>query len=185
MWFHSFFTMSTTSLQAAILYTMYPVPLLKHLDLLQPGQRALDVGAGDLSISAQLVRNGLTVDAIDVVQPTKVVTGVNFQKISVEKFLSETNKTYDIVIARHVLHQVPDPDYVIDALQAISRTFVFTCFGAENWLAEERYVYTQQEILERFPSDTIRHRSETFQYSPNYAGKTVFWHVHSFAIHRD
>ena len=161
---------------------MYPVLLLKNLGLLEAGQTALDVGTGDMAIAERLVRNGLSVDAIDVAEPERAVAGVQFQQVSVEDFLLQNTKTYDIVIARHVLHNTTDPLRVIDDLNAIAGTFVFTCFGTDNWLNDERYVCTQDQILARFPADSIRHRSETFQYSPNHAGQIVYWHVHSFVV---
>lgn len=138
----------------------------------------LDVGTKDGMIASQFAELGLEVDAIDIRQPDKDIGNVNFKKISVEDFLLQNNKDYDIVVCRHVLHQLKEPKRVIEALNQIADIFFFTCFGSKD----EWFTLEHEDVLTMFQSETVRHHSEAFQYGKTYAGDMKYWHINTFVI---
>jgi 2-polyprenyl-3-methyl-5-hydroxy-6-metoxy-1,4-benzoquinol methylase len=161
---------------------MNPIYLLKNLDLLADCKTVLDVGARDGVISSQFVVLGMEVDAIDIRTPELYRKGVNFEQISVDKFLEKNNKHYDIVIARHVMHLLDNPTKVIKDLQKISGVFFFTCFGPKDDWADTVTVLSHDEVLSMFAPESVKHHSEAFQHAKTYAGDVKYWHIHTFVI---
>jgi SAM-dependent methyltransferase len=161
---------------------MNPIFLLRELGLLKDLKAALDVGARDGIISARLVEFGLDVDAIDIHEPKEEIEGVSFQKISVENFLEENTKKYNVVIARHVMHHLENPKKVIEELNKIADVFFFTCFGPKDDWAGKVSILEHDEVLSMFKPKSVIHHSEAFQYGKTYAGDTKFWHINTFVI---
>ncbi|MCB9811460.1 methyltransferase domain-containing protein [Candidatus Nomurabacteria bacterium] len=161
---------------------MSPLILLKELGLLKGNKTLLDVGTKDGFYASKFVDIGMEVDAIDVMDLEVVPTGVNYEKINVEEFLIKNNKTYDITVCRHVLHHLDHPKTIIEKLNAISKVFVFTCFGPKDDWAGQVSTLSHNEVLSMFKPETIRHHSEAFQYGNTYAGEEKFWHINTFVI---
>ncbi len=161
---------------------MNPIFLLKELGLLEQCKTALDVGTRDGRIAAHLVQSGLVVEAIDINELTAPLPGVIFTQISVEDFLKENTKHYDLVVARHVLHHVSDPKAVIQDLADIADILFFTCFGPQDEWAGKVSTLSHEEVMGLFRVEQVRHHSEAFQYGKTYAGDMKFWHINTFVI---
>jgi SAM-dependent methyltransferase len=161
---------------------MNPIFLLKELGLLKGAQTVLDVGARDGVISARFAEIEMSVDAIDIHEPKSSVEGVNFQTISVEDFLLQNDKMYDIVVARHVLHHLARPKEIIQSLNNIAGIFFFTCFGPKDDWEGKVSTLAHDEVLSMFHSGSVKHHSEAFQYGKTYAGDTKYWHINTFVI---
>jgi len=160
---------------------MNPVYLLNELDLLK-GNTALDVGTRDGLVATQLSKKGFAVDAIDVKECSDESGSFNFELISVEDFLRKNAKKYDIVVARHVLHLLNNPKEVLQGLHSISKVLFFTCFGPkDDWFGIVKTL-SQEEVGSLFKPESIKHRSEAFQYGTTYSGETKFWHINTFVI---
>ena len=160
---------------------MNPVYLLNELDLLE-GRTALDVGTKDGLIATQLSKKGFQVDAIDIKECVLEEKNFNFEQISVNDFLEKNTKLYDIVIARHVLHLVDNPIEILQGLNKIAKVFFFTCFGPkDDWFGVVKTL-SQEEVESLFKPESIKHRSEAFQYGKAYNGESKFWHISTFVI---
>ena len=144
----------------------------------------LDVGTKDGQIALQLSKLGLQVDAIDTEPLPNVIPDITFNQVSVEDFLASNSKTYDIVVARHVLPFTKDPLSLIQQLNSIAGIFVFTCFGQQDDWRDADHIVTldKAELYELFKRETIKHYSETFEETRGYQGNLKFWHYHTFVI---
>jgi len=161
---------------------MNPIVLLKDLSILKGNRTVLDVGTKDGAIAKRFADLGVDVDTIDIHPLPEPIEGVNFEQIGVDEFLEKNDKHYDIVVCRHVLHLLPNPKEVIEKLNEIAGIFFFTCFGPQDDWADRVSILEHDEVLEMFPKETVRHRSEAFQYGTTYAGDTKFWHINTFVI---
>ena len=164
---------------------MSPLILLKELSLLKGNKTVLDVGTKDGFIASKFAELGMEVDAIDINDLENPIEGVNFKKISIKEFLDKNTKTYDIVVCRHVLHHLDNPQEVIRGLNEISKIFVFTCFGPKDDWAAEVTTLSHNDVLNMFKPETVRHHSEAFQYGKTYLGDEKFWHINTFVINND
>lgn len=163
---------------------MHPVILLQKLNLLDGNLTALDVGTRNGEVANRLTDLGFIVDAIDLNLPATPLQSAHFEQISVEDFLQKNSKTYDVVIARHVLPFTTQPLELIEKLKTISGVFLFTCFGPQDeWHVREDVVTLgKEQLMSLFSPTQIRHYSETFEYSSTYKGNVKFWHIHTFVI---
>lgn len=161
---------------------MNPIFLLRELSLLEENKTVLDVGARDGLIASRFAEMGMAVDAIDINEPAAQIEGVNFETVSVEDFLEKSDKRYDIVVARHVLHHVTNPKEVIKSLNDRAGIFFFTCFGPKDDWVGKVSTLAQEEVLSMFQRESVRHHSEAFQYGKTYAGDMKYWHINTFVI---
>jgi hypothetical protein len=161
---------------------MDPIYLLKRINALPESGTVLDVGTRDGAISSRLVEMGMVVDAIDKNAIDPKVEGVNFETISVEDYLIKNDKKYDLVLARHVMHQLDNPKKVIEDLNKITDVFFFTCFGPKDDWAERVSILSHDEVMSMFKVESVKHHSETFEFAKTYAGDTKFWHINTFVI---
>jgi hypothetical protein len=163
---------------------MPPIPLLTKLDLLQGVKTALDVGTKDGTIAIKLTNLKIKVDAIDTEPLPNAIAGITFEQISVEDFLLKNTKRYDVVIARHILPFTNDPLSLIKKLNNIADVFLFTCFGPQDDWAEADHVVTleKDEIRHACAPATVRHYSETFEYTKTYVGEMKHWHYHTVVV---
>jgi|AntRauTorcE11897_2_1112592.scaffolds.fasta_scaffold08489_3 SAM-dependent methyltransferase len=163
---------------------MPPIPLLTKLDLLEGNKTVLDVGCKDGATALLFAKLGLTVDAIDIHAPREPLENISFRQISIEDFLTENTREFDIVVARHILPFTKKPLDLVEKLNSIAGVFMFTCFGPQDeWHGREDVVtITHEKVKGLFSATSIRHRSETFEYSTTYTGNIKFWHVHTFVI---
>lgn len=161
---------------------MSPIILLKELSLLKNNKTVLDVGTKDGSIALQFADLGMQVDAIDINDLLEAGQKINFEKIGIEDFLLKNTKCYDVVVCRHVLHHLDNPIDIITRLNKIAGIFFFTCFGEKDEWADRVSTVRYDEVIKLFPEQTIKHRSESFQYGKTYSGDTKFWHINTFVI---
>lgn len=104
---------------------MDPIFLLKELSVFKELKTALDVGTRDGKIASRLAEQGLHVDAIDINDLLVPASNFQFEKISVTDFIEKNTKKYDLIVAKHLLHLLPDPKQVILELNKISDVFFY------------------------------------------------------------
>lgn len=117
------------------------------LDLLEPGQRMIEVGAGDGVFAVMAAKKGLTVVATDISEPN-----IERMKKYVEEHgvadkvtcilasadhLPYEDDAFDIVVASHVLEHVPDFDKALAEVRRVTRDKALialpTCLNPCAW----------------------------------------------------
>lgn len=83
------------------------VQKLYEFHLLKPKSDILDIGCNDGFFAHQFQNNGHTVDAIDIYDRISDKKGIYFEKESFVDYIP--NKQYDVIFARNVFFQEPDP----------------------------------------------------------------------------
>jgi hypothetical protein len=160
---------------------MEPIYLLKELNLFDKCKTVLDVGTRDGDISKRFSEYGKDVTAIDINYLPIDTNSFIFHRISVENFLENNIKKFDLVIIKDVLHLTEDPIKIIKELYKISEVLMFTIFGTKDSWTNINDVNILK-IKNFFSSEEVVFMSESEQYSPDNNGNNKFWHTYTFVI---
>ncbi|MFA5129338.1 MAG: class I SAM-dependent methyltransferase [Patescibacteria group bacterium] len=136
-------------------HSEYPMRAYAHrarnehlLQLLVPGQRMIEVGAGDGAFAVMAAKKGLTVVATDISEPNieRMKRYVEEQGVSdkVTCVLASADQlpyeddSFDIVVASHVLEHVPDFDKALAEVRRVTRDKALialpTCMSPCAWV---------------------------------------------------
>ena len=134
-----FYTGYADNINAKRLYSEYGVRRYAHfcqyssvLAQVKLGDRVLDAGCGEGSLSVMLAKKGAIVVGTDISEPNIVAArayaeqngvDITFHVADIENLPFETN-TFDVVVSSHVLEHIPDFDKGLHEIVRVSKAKV-------------------------------------------------------------
>lgn len=125
----------------------------QFLPYVQRGQRVLDAGCGEGSLSCLLARNGVEVVAMDLSWPNLAVATRRAEELGLSSTFLQADAeclpfpddTFDVVISSHVLEHLPSLQRGLAEVRRVTRSMALiampTCLNPACWalLGRDRY----------------------------------------------
>ena len=105
----------------------------RTLDCILPGQKVLDVGCGEGTLSILMAQKGARVTGLDISDPNIANANKRGKELAVPvKFLISdadqlpfSDNAFDTVVSSHVLEHLPDPEKGLRELHRVTSKYAF------------------------------------------------------------
>ena len=117
----------------------------RTLDCILPGQKVLDVGCGEGTLSILMAQKGARVTGLDISDPNiasaskrgkELALPVRFVVSDADQ-LPFSDNAFDIVVSSHVLEHLPDPDKGLEELHRVTKDYAIiampSCLNPSSW----------------------------------------------------